>query len=275
MGLEQYASYIWDTSGLSGSYDIRVKAIDYSGNSSAYMEASYRLDKTAPAVPSNVTASGSSGSITVTWDEVSDTEGDLWGYYIYRQLQEDPLPEFTYIGSVNKAAVCNFTDFGIETGESYKYAVSSRDKLGNESAKEESGITAAPDYTPVITEFSNGTDPLTVYPGDTLSIKATGFKPYEGVYMHVDSTDASNTAILNRWADASGSVSISWRYVVGTAAGNHSITLKGDSSNGHATKYFTTSSPVSLPAAPAAVTVTDTGVLSVLISVYGPRSFKL
>ncbi|NLE27562.1 MAG: fibronectin type III domain-containing protein, partial [Clostridiaceae bacterium] len=206
--------------------------------------------------------------ITVTWDEVSDSAGDLWGYYIYRQVQEDPLPAFTYLGSINKASARSYTDYNITVGKSYKYAVSSRDDLGNESQRGESSTVSAPGYTPVITEFTNGTEPLIIYAGDTLSIKASGFKPYEAVTMHMDSEDASNAAILTRWADASGIVSISWRYVVNTTAGDHSITLKGAISSAKVTQSFTTLAPTTLPDTPAALNAANTGVLSVQISGY-------
>ena len=137
MGAEQNAYYSWDTTALSGNYNIRVRAEDYSGNKSDYMEVIYRLDKTPPAVPANVAAAGASGRLTVTWDAVDDSAGDLWGYYIYRQVQDDPLPAYTYMGSINKASARSFNDYNLVEGKEYKYAVSSRDDLGNESQKGE------------------------------------------------------------------------------------------------------------------------------------------
>ena len=131
------------------------------------------------------------------------------------------------------------------------------------------------------TEFintSNPGDPLVVYAGDTLSIKAAGFKPYETITMHLDKTDASNAAVLTRWADAAGALEISWRYVENTAAGAHSITLKGATSGAKVTQNFTTLAPATLPDAPATVVAENTGVLSVKISGYqvtGAASYSI
>ncbi|NLO21434.1 MAG: PKD domain-containing protein, partial [Syntrophomonadaceae bacterium] len=271
-GQEQYAAYYWNTEGLSGTYEIRVHAVDYSDNSSDYITATYRLDKTPPAQPAQVIAAGSSGSVEVTWDEVTDA--DLWGYYIYRQEQpsgNDPPQEFTYIDSRIKSEEPNLTDYGVESGKSYKYAVSSRDDLYNESQRTESNVASVANFTPQITEFSNGSDPLVIYAGDTLSIKAGGFKPYEAVDMYMDyDEEGSNQVILTRWADDKGTLAtISWRYVVKTATGNHILTLKGRSSLAVANQAFTTNAPDTLPAVPGSVNISNTGVLSIKIDGYG------
>ncbi|MFA9422012.1 MAG: CARDB domain-containing protein, partial [Sedimentibacter sp.] len=268
LGADQDAGYNWNTAGLSGNYNVRVKAVDYSGNSSDYMSVTYRLDKTSPAPPTTVTAVGETGSVTVTWDGVSDE--DLWGYYIYRQLQGGtPENLFTYIASKNKTEARTYKDYNVEIGESYIYGILSRDDLYNESIKTYSLSAEVGNFTPQINLSVNGVNVSSVYAGDTLKISATGFKPYEMVSLYMDYNEAStNTVILNRWTDINGAISIDWRYVVNTMAGSHNIALKGNTSGAVESIAFTTLAPTILPAAPTVVNTSNTGVLSMKISDY-------
>ena len=82
-----------------------------------------------PAGPSNVYATGSSSSVSLTW--TPNSEGDLHGYNVYRS----PSATGTYV-RVNEAVVertSYYVDDGLAPYTRYYYKVSSRDSSANES----------------------------------------------------------------------------------------------------------------------------------------------
>ncbi len=86
------------------------------------------VDKFAPAVPTGVTAVAGIGSIELVWER--NTEPDLRGYRVYRALGDGPLQP---VGELVDTP--SYSDRQIEAGKRYRYAVTSVDQAGNESAK--------------------------------------------------------------------------------------------------------------------------------------------
>ncbi len=81
------------------------------------------VDRFPPAVPLGLAAVAGAGSIELTWDRNMET--DFAGYRIYRgpDVIADLHPSPT------------LSDRKIESGKSYRYAISAVDKEGNESAR--------------------------------------------------------------------------------------------------------------------------------------------
>ena len=116
-----------------GSVYLRAVAVDGSGNRSdesvlaPYTE--YIIDRTAPAVPTGVAATGKNGYITVSWEQ--GTESDLGTYSVYRASSENG--EYTKLASGISAL--NYHDRGVQTDVTYYYKVTVCDTCGNTSAR--------------------------------------------------------------------------------------------------------------------------------------------
>ena len=99
------------------------------------------VDRFAPGVPANVSAVAGLGSIELTWDRPG--ESDLAGFRIYRATGAST--EWTRLGSTAQpVAAANFSDRMIQPGTAYRYAVTSVDQAGNESARTEPVEITAP-----------------------------------------------------------------------------------------------------------------------------------
>ena len=81
-----------------------------------------------PAVPTGLTAISGVGTIEVGWER--NTEADLRGYRLYRAPENG---DFQRLGDLLEIPA--YSDKQIETGKRYRYAVTSMDQAGNESAR--------------------------------------------------------------------------------------------------------------------------------------------
>ncbi|MEO8127284.1 MAG: hypothetical protein ABJF23_20645 [Bryobacteraceae bacterium] len=85
-------------------------------------------DEFPPAVPAGLTALAGLASVELSWDR--NTEEDLKGYRMYRALDAGP---FAAIADLVEDP--SYSDKTVSAGAKYRYAVSSIDRAGNESAK--------------------------------------------------------------------------------------------------------------------------------------------
>ncbi len=114
-------------------YEYSVQAILKSGGADAESEISSPVqitpvDRFPPAVPSGLTSLTGPASVELAWDP--NTETDLAGYYLYRSTGEGP---FVRLGDLLEAP--SYSDRDVKAGVRYRYAVSSVDRSGNESAR--------------------------------------------------------------------------------------------------------------------------------------------
>lgn len=125
-----------------GALFVRAIATDASGNRSLSDSSApfneYRVDRTPPAAPSGVTASGSVGYIEVKWGK--NAEADLAGYNVYRAASESGAYE--KVASLLKTQ--NFIDRNTAQGETYYYRLSAQDLAGNEGARSAAASALAP-----------------------------------------------------------------------------------------------------------------------------------
>jgi len=96
-------------------------------------------DSTPPSAPTGLTVTGTTAvSVTLAWDAQPNTDGDLYGFNIYRSdaapLSAAPVNAFMLIGSVNDAAAVGYVDSTVTTGQVYQYQVTAVDTSLNESA---------------------------------------------------------------------------------------------------------------------------------------------
>jgi len=121
------------------SYAYFVRALASGGDSGlesddSAVRAVVPRDSFPPNPPAGLVAVSGLGVISLSWDPVR--EGDLAGYRVWKK--EEGQPEFTPLtqGLLPGSA---FTDPAVQKGKSYVYAVSAKDKSGNESPKTETG----------------------------------------------------------------------------------------------------------------------------------------
>lgn len=89
-----------------------------------------RQDRFAPSVPGGLTAVAGTQSVELAWKP--SPEPDLAGYRIYRAVKGG---EFERIAELAEAP--SYSDRTVEAGRRYRYAVTSLDRMGNESAQSE------------------------------------------------------------------------------------------------------------------------------------------
>ncbi|MFO8006838.1 MAG: PA14 domain-containing protein, partial [Candidatus Brocadiia bacterium] len=122
----------YSDTGLAAStqYCYTVTAVDTSANESADSNqdcATTQADTTAPAAPTNLTATAGDTQVSLDWDD--NTEPDLDGYYVYRDTSSGG--PYTQIATVYGAS--NHTDTGLTNGTTYYYVVTAFDTSANES----------------------------------------------------------------------------------------------------------------------------------------------
>ena len=128
---ELYEEVLWNTKDLTdgGTYEIRVEAVDRSGNKAVSMSRVYTLDNTAPQKPeAQVTAGNFKAEITI-----SEAVDDDFSHFEIRRRKLGTL-EFE---TVAELVECTYTDTDLTPNITYYYQVIAYDIHGNTS---ESGI---------------------------------------------------------------------------------------------------------------------------------------
>src|SRR5262245_16474093 len=123
---------------------------------------SFGLDTTAPAAPTGLSATGGTGSVTLSWN--ANGEPDLAGYNVYRSTS---LPVTTSGGAVNAALITapTYVNSGLTNGTTYHYALAAVDSSGNAS-----GLSAPASATP---SAAPPADPVLIAAGDIASCSWT------------------------------------------------------------------------------------------------------
>lgn len=119
-------------------------------------------DTTAPAAPTNLAIAGTTGSsISLAWAAHPNTDGDLFGFEVYRE--NVTAPDFSRIDTIADPAATGYTDDGVTTGETYNYYVIAFDDSYNRStASNTIQATAEPRFVSVtftvgVPAYTNGT----------------------------------------------------------------------------------------------------------------------
>lgn len=114
----------------------RISSKDMAGNESAFCASgSFKIDVTAPAQISGLTAAANATQITLNWNSFNNSAGDFKHFNIYRSNSAianvsgmTPMSE-----AIIDSAVTTFIDSSVTEGTAYYYAVTAEDTLGNEN----------------------------------------------------------------------------------------------------------------------------------------------
>ena len=189
VGKSRTLSYTLDLKDYPEGYlFVRAIAADRAGNKSDSSKTApyvqHIVDKTAPAAPESVAATGNNGYIEVSW--VQGAETDLGKYSVYRAKAEDG----TYTMIKSGIAAINYIDRNVEEGIVYYYKVCVDDNAGNVS--EYSAVVSA--------EAIKDTEPpevVSVYP-ETESRIGAGYKT---VSVLAADNNALDTILIEYSAD--------------------------------------------------------------------------
>jgi chitodextrinase len=164
-------------------YQFRVRAVDTSGNPSAYSNTAQgqtAADNVAPTAPTDLTASNVTAvSIDLSWTASSDNVG-VTGYLIYgREISGS----FAVIGSTG-GTTTSFPVTGLTPGTTYQFFVRAVDAAGNQSANSNT-------VTETTLAGSGDTDPPTA----PLNLTASGLTSSSVTLSWDPSTDTGGSGV--------------------------------------------------------------------------------
>lgn len=117
---------------LEGDVDLRFTLTDEDGNQTQQV-VTYVIDKTAPEVPTEITAQDEGGTVTINW-KISKS-ADCVGYRLYRVNTD--TGEGVELADVTGRNSSWYSDETIEDNTAYNYYVRAYDKFGNLSPMSE------------------------------------------------------------------------------------------------------------------------------------------
>ncbi|MCS7010974.1 MAG: sortase, partial [Anaerolineales bacterium] len=101
-------------------------------------------DTTAPTAPTNLRiASASPSSIALAWDAHPNTDGDLYGFEIWRKNLTAGEPSFTRLTLLAGPALTAYTDNSVTSGHQYEYYITAVDNSANISGESNHVIQTA------------------------------------------------------------------------------------------------------------------------------------
>ena len=123
------SNYMDNSVTIGNAYYYVISAVDTSGNegSNSGQASGAAIDITPPLAPTGLTASASNGTVTLDWDDNSDT--DLASYNVYRSA----VSKGSYRLVASGVLVSNYDDSTVINGIEYFYVVVAVDSVGWES----------------------------------------------------------------------------------------------------------------------------------------------
>jgi fibronectin type 3 domain-containing protein len=137
IGNSDKPEYVDAAAQYGANYRYLVQAMN--GNAESVISAAASItpeDRFPPSPPGGLTAAPGAGAIELVWDR--SPAPDLKDYRVYRALDQQA---FQQIGEVETPA---YSDRQVETGKTYRYAVTAVDQKGNESEKSAVAQATAP-----------------------------------------------------------------------------------------------------------------------------------
>ena len=124
----------WSTDGgLTWRYSqLNPPGGDYSSGNVGVLTVNAPTDTTAPSAPLNLNLlATSTSSITLGWDTHANTDGDLYGFRVYRE--NTASPGYSLIGTITNPATVQYVDSTVSSGANYNYYITALDTSLNES----------------------------------------------------------------------------------------------------------------------------------------------
>lgn len=152
-----------DTTATPGTqYYYVVKAVNIAGSSLSSNEATAEATTSAqsvPGAPTDLSAVGQSGYITLTWvAPVNPGNPTFTEYHIWRGATAGSLTILVYV----PAGTLTYNDMGVTNGQAYVYVVKASNTVGLSQASNEATATAGGTVTPTTPSAPQG---LTATPG--------------------------------------------------------------------------------------------------------------
>ena len=244
-----------DTVEEYGDYAYYVASVDETGNASSSNLGIVTLrDAIPPQIPEGLTATPGTGTITLRWDQVPDS--DLDGYLIFRSIRDRRESDFALLNEDMVRGTVYIDTLPRSAKNDFYYRVMAVDRSFNKSKLSESAVTAMPDVVPpnapAIKNATARTDSVYLKWFPSLNEDVIGYELYRargdttswkllnsnllppGATSYVDlglQFDTEYTYRL-RAQDASGNWSVySNRWAVSTRKSAASSTLKSISTN--------------------------------------------
>lgn len=129
-------TYRWSTDGgLTWRYSqLNPPGGDYTSGNVGVLTVNPPADTTAPSAPTTLAVlATTSTSVTLGWDAHPNTDGDLYGFRVYRE--NTASPGYTLINTVIGAGVVQYIDNSVTSGENYNYYITALDDSLNESGQ--------------------------------------------------------------------------------------------------------------------------------------------
>jgi len=147
----------------------------YSGNNSI----SITCDVSAPAPPTDLTATGGSASIALSWTAGADS--DLAGYRVYRSTTSGS--GYALISGSSLVTTTTYTDSTVIAGTRYYYVVTAVDTCGNPStySNEANAVASAAGAPPPITDLTVQPLPSANHLRWTKVSGVTGYRVYRKI----------------------------------------------------------------------------------------------
>ncbi|MDD2481007.1 MAG: FN3 associated domain-containing protein, partial [Lutispora sp.] len=242
-----------------GEYNIKATVTD-AYDLTATDQIKVNLDNTPPAAPV-LAASGMPGRVKLTYNK--SVEGMYTTYKIYYAPAGEEFNSNDFYNAVESEALdyneTTITHFD-HIGKEFKYKIHAIDRAGNISDASNIVSAVVGDYAPDLSITPDG-----ARPGEVLTFTATGFRPWEAVYLYVD-----NAKIADLYADAEGIATYNYYTIPDNLTGVHSFKAQGSLSGVRSIKSYTVLSYVPTinvssanPKAGETITITASGFMKV------------
>jgi hypothetical protein len=187
-------------------------------------------DTQPPTAPTNLTATGSAGSASLTWTAATDNVG-VTNYSVYRSTTSGFTPSLS--NRIAQVAATSYTDSGLVAG-TYYYVVKAQDAAGNLSngSNEASAtVTSSGDTTPPTVSLTapsagstvSGTVPVSANASDNLGVAGVQFK-LDGSNLGAEDTTAPYAVSWDTAQTTNGSHTLT---AVARDAANNTTTSSG------------------------------------------------
>ncbi len=217
----------------NGQYTLRFRVGDRSGNVSDDFTITREIDTRVSTV-TGLTAMSAAGSVRLSWDRVRDN--DLANYCVYRAEGDGAFRSRNWLSplKITVGDTVTWYDYAVEEGVEYRYKIVAADDVYNYGSLEETAAASATRGSYAASMTLSPTE--NVAPGAVLHVSAEGFRGGEYVAGRID---ALEDEVFWTYADDEGRVSTDWSYVRETGAGEHTLHLRGYTSNATADATFT------------------------------------
>jgi hypothetical protein len=178
-------------------------------------------DTVAPSAPTNLTATGGVGKVSLSWTAATDNVG-VAKYSVYRSTTSGFTPDVT--NRVGQTTSTNYTDSGVAPG-TYYYRVKAEDAVGNLSnASNEASGTATADTTPPTASITAPAGGATVSGSVSVTATASDDVGVAGVQFKLDGANLGAE-------DTSAPYSVSWDTTTATNASHTLSAVARDAAN--------------------------------------------